>query len=184
MGKSSGVVIAIIGLIIGAAGLGVGAYSYITFQAQIEALDDRLDDVEDGLEDRSVQKTWYDEVLVDWKPSATYTNETITDLSINIQVGENEAVYILFVTRVTSFVYSQYAAMSFRFTIDGVIINKPYTAAGSHDQKDNHQYTPVVLQYSTNTLSEDSHTISVAVESRQSSAYARHCTLLVQTYIP
>ena len=41
MGKSSGVALALISLLIGAGGLGLGAYSYLTFGARIADLEDR-----------------------------------------------------------------------------------------------------------------------------------------------
>ena len=82
MGKSSGVVIAILGLIIGGAGLGLGAYSYLNFQAQIDQLDDKIDDIEDIVDNISLRGMWYEEVLEDWKPSVINTNETVTGLSI------------------------------------------------------------------------------------------------------
>lgn len=183
MGKSSGVAIAIIGLIIGGAGLGLGAYSYINFQAQIDALDGKIDDVEDIVDEISVRGMWYDELIADWQPSAINTNETITGLSVTFTINEGEKAYFLFVSRVHYFGAAGYNWMLFRFALDGVIINSPAQAAGSTNLDETAQFIPVSLQYSTDTLSTGTHTVTIVSESRTLTAYARTSTLMVQTYV-
>ncbi|GAH34162.1 unnamed protein product [marine sediment metagenome] len=177
MGKSSGVALAIISLLIGAGGLGIGVYCYLTFG-------ERITELEGELEDRSIKGTWYAELLEDWKPTLTNTNETIPDLTISFQVKEGESVYFLFISRAIIYKYSVESYLRFTFSIDGIILHAPYTIAGGRNIDETWLYFPVALQYSTDTLAAGNHTVSVIVLQSYGSNFIRHSTFLVQTYIP
>ncbi len=183
MSNSSGVVVGILGLIIGAAGLGLAAYSYFTFQANIDGLDNDLKDLEDVVDEISVRGMWYDELLADWKPSAINTNETITGLSISFQVNSGEKVYFLLISRVHSLSATGSNWMIFRFAIDGVIVNTPAQAAGANNQDESGLFVPISLQHSTDSLSSGAHTLTIVALSTKSSVYCRTSTLMVQTYV-
>lgn len=173
MGKSSGVALAFIALLIGAGGLGIGAYSYLTFGARIA-----------DLEERSIKGIWYEENLEDWTPSLINTNETIADLTITFQVKEGESVYFLFISRAIIYPYSGHTYLRFTFSIDGTILDAPFTIAGGLDVDEWYSYIPVALQYSTDTLAAGNHTVSVIGLKTISSNLIRQSTFLVQTYIP
>jgi len=173
MGKSSGVAIAIISLLIGAGGLGIGAYSYFTFGARIA-----------DLEEKSIKGIWYEENLADWAPLLTDTNETIPNLSITFQVKEGESVYFLFISRAIIHAYSGHTYLRFTFSIDGTILHAPFTIAGGYDVDEYYSYIPVALQYSTDTLAAGNHTVSVIVLNNYGNNFIRQSTFLVQTYIP
>jgi len=177
MGKSSGVALAIISLLIGAGGLGIGVYCYLTFG-------ERIAELEGELEDRSIKGTWYAELLEDWSPTLTDTNETIPDLTISFQVKEGESVYFLFISRAIVYKYSSHSYLRFTFSIDGIILNAPYTLAGGHNVDETFIYIPVALQYSTATLVAGNHTVSVIGLRSYNFNFIRHSTFLVQTYIP
>ncbi len=176
MGKSSGVGIAILGLLIGIGGLGLGAYSYFTFSGQIADLNKQMDDI-------SVKETWYAENLTDWSPSAVNTNESIPNLTINFQVNEGESVYLSFVTRAIIYGYSGQSYIRFTFRIDGVILDAPYTIAGGLSIDETFLYIPVALQYSADTLAAGNHTVSVVALKGYTLNFIRQSSLLVQTYV-
>ena len=174
MGKSSGVALAFISLLIGAGGLGIGAYSYFTFGTRIA-----------DLEERSIKGIWYDEFLEDWSPTVIDTNETIPNLSITFQVKEGESVYFLFISRAIIYKRSLNPSyLRFTFSIDGTILDAPFTIAGGHNVDETFLYIPVALQYSTDTLAAGNHTVSVIALKSYGSNFIRQSTLLVQTYIP
>ena len=172
MGKSSG--LAILGILIGIGGLGLGAFSYITFSGQIA-------DLSDQYEETVVKDMWYAEYLEDWEPSAINTNESV--LTINFQINAGEKVYFLFITRAIIYSYSVETYMRFTFSIDGIILNKPYTIAGGRNIDETWVYIPVALQYSTASLTEGSHSVSAMVLSSYALNLIRQCTFLIQTYI-
>ncbi len=173
MGKSSGLALAIISLFIGAGGLGIGVYSYLTFGERIV-----------DLEDRSIKGIWYEESLEDWSPTLTDTNETITNLTISFQVKEGESVYFLFISRAIIYQYSFQSYLRFTFNIDGTILHAPFTVAGGYTVDETFLYIPVALQYSTDTLAAGNHTVSVIGLKSYVSNFIRQSTFLVQTYIP
>ena len=173
MGKSSGVALAFISLLIGAGGLGIGAYSYFTFGTRIA-----------DLEERSIKGIWYDEFLEDWSPIVIDTNETIPNLSITFQVKEGESVYFLFISRAIIYKYSVESYLRFTFSIDGIILHAPYSIAGGRNIDETWLYFPVALQYSTDTLAAGNHTVSVIALKSFSSNFIRQSTFLVQTFIP
>jgi len=173
MEKSSGLALALISLLIGAGGLGIGVYSFLTFGARIA-----------DLEDRPIKGIWYAELLEDWQPTLTDTNETITDLTISFQVKEGESVYFLFISRAVIFQYSDISLLRFTFSIDGTILHAPFTIAGGYNVDETVLYLPVALQYSTDTLAAGNHTVSVIVLNTYSFNQIRQSTFLVQTYIP
>ena len=173
MGKSSGVALALISLLIGAGGLGIGAYSYFTFGARIA-----------DLEDRSIKGIWYEEFLEDWSPTVIDTNETIPNLSITFQVKEGESVYFLFISRAIIYTNPGHTYLRFTFSIDGTILDAPFTIAGGYNVDESFLYIPVALQYSTDTLTAGNHTVSVIVLKNYGLNFIRQSTFLVQTYIP
>ena len=172
MGKSSG--LAVLALLIGIGGLGLGAYSFFIFSGQIA-------DVEDQFAERAIVDMRYAEYLEDYTPSAIDVNESI--ITINFHVNAGEQVYFLFITRAIIYSYSLESFMRFTFSIDGVILDKPYVIAGGRNIDEWWLYFPVALQYSTPGLSEGSHSVSAMILSSYSSNFVRQSTFLVQTYV-
>ena len=172
MGKSSG--LAILALLVGIGGLGLGAYSYFIFSGQIE-------DLTDQFAERAVIDMWYAEYLEDWTPSVVDSNESV--ITVNFQVNAGEKVYFLFITR--AIIYSNIVEtyMRFTFNIDGVILNKPYTIAGGRNIDETWVYIPVALQYSIASLTAGNHSVSAMVLKEYASNFIRQSTFLVQTYI-
>lgn len=198
MGKSSG--LAVLALLLGIGGLGLGAYSYFIFSGQIAAIEVQNDNSSEEIIDltdqlvnftyqignltiqRAVVDMRYAKYLEDWKPSVVNTNESV--ITVNFQVNEDEAAYFLFVSRAIIYGYSfGESYMRFTFSIDGVILNKPYVIAGGRSINEDWLYFPVALQYSAIGLTEGSHSVSVMVLSVHTSNLIRQCSILVQTYI-
>ncbi|MFX1575128.1 MAG: hypothetical protein ACFFB0_20515 [Promethearchaeota archaeon] len=176
MGKSSGVVVAILGLLIGIGGLGFGVYSYFTFSGKIANLNEQMDG-------KIVKGMWYAESLTDWTPSAINTNESITGLTINFVLNEGESVYFSFISRAIIYAYSGQTYMRFTFRIDGIILDAPFTVAGGYGIDETFLYIPVALQYSTDILAAGNHTVSVIALKSYALNFIRHSTLIVQTYV-
>jgi len=172
MGKSSG--LAVLALLVGIGGLGLGAYSYFVFNGQIAVLEGQL-------AERAIVDMRYAEYLEDYTPSSIDANESI--ITINFHVNAGEQVYFLFITRAIIYGISLESYMRFTFSIDGVILNKPYIIAGGRDIDEWWLYFPVALQYSTPGLAAGSHSVSAMVLSSYSSNFIRQSTFLVQTYI-
>jgi len=172
MGKSSG--LAVLALLMGIGGLGLGVYSYFIFGSQIADLDDQL-------AERAIVDMWYAEYLEDYAPTAIDINESV--ITINFHVNAGEKVYFLFITRAIAYSYSTFSNIRFTFSIDGIILNKPYTVVGGFDIDEWWLDIPVALQYSTASLTAGTHMVSVMVLSSYSPNFIRHSTFLVQTYI-
>lgn len=172
MGKSSG--LAVLALLIGIGGLGFGAYSYFIFSGQIADLGDQF-------AERAVVGMWYGEYLEDWTPSMVDSNESV--ITVNFQVNAGEKVYFLFITRAIIYSYSTFSNIVFRFSVDGIILNKPYTVAGGYDIDEWWIDIPVALQYSIANLTAGNHSVSAMVLKMGSSNFIRHSTFLIQTYI-
>ncbi len=194
MGKSSG--LAVLALLIGIGGLGFGAYSYFIFSGQIAALGvqddnnsgeivdltDQIVNLTNKFYERAVIEMLYVDLLEDWEPSVTNTNESV--ITVNFQVNAGERAYFLFVTRAVTWSNGfDYSFMTFRFSIDGIILNKPYTVAGGYDIKEWWLDYPVALQYSTFGLTAGNHNVSVMVLSSYSLNFIRHSSILIQIYI-
>lgn len=120
MAKGKG--LALLGLIIGAMGLGVGGYSYWLLQSEIAAnakaqgdLEDEIEDLEDDMEDPAIINAWY--VSDDYEDiDSTPNSEVIGDMWILITVNSGESVYISF----TAATYVPYmATCHYKIKMDG-----------------------------------------------------------------
>lgn len=185
MGKGGLTVVAILGFIIGGAGLGVGAYSYFIFSDQITRLQNDIDNLEEDLDEKSgVQRTWYAEHLTGWSPSAINTMEAVPDLVISFQLSENEAILFSFSGEARTYKWSGFNYIAFYLEIDGTVLNTLYSYVGSDNQQATQVFGAVSIQYSDNTLAVGTHTVRVLGLSTYSGNTFEGGNLVVQTYIP
>ncbi|MFX1379751.1 MAG: hypothetical protein ACFFA4_11740 [Promethearchaeota archaeon] len=156
MGKG-GIILGIIGLLLGASGLGFGLILFI---------------------DQGKRDFWYDyEATIYTPPYAEF--KTVPDLFVIIGLDSPAIVHLLFTTstRILPDPVS-FADMIFYFWIDGVRLTEPFTRAGPYEGDATYQYYPVTLQYSQ-TLSAGIHNISVVVFSETAGNNMRHSSLAI-----
>ena len=100
MGNSKG--IAVIALLIGASGLGLGAFSFLYFN-NLNSITNTT--ITDGTK---VQNTWYSEYLTPQTPSLLPTFATLTNMHLLISVNLGESVYISFNAKCTLYQSASY----------------------------------------------------------------------------
>ena len=159
MGKG-GAVLGIIALLIGIGGLGFGLINWI---------------------DQGKTDFWYDyKETIYTPPYLVYV--TVPDLYVIVELEAPATIHLLFTTstRILPDPLS-FADMIFRFYIDGVQINNPFTRAGPFEGDATYQYIPVALQHSL-TMSAGSHNISIIVISETAGNFMRDSCLSVTRY--
>ena len=164
--------LAVLALIIGISGLGLGLYSYILIQTPTTEI------TRSG-----VHRTWYT-----YDQTTYYTNPasfaiTMVDLLINFTVETNEYAYVNYVGEACA----QNGSLSYLhvwFEVDGVIL-------GGSDDPDFYFLTTgdrivgsVSLQHSLDNLTLGIHNITIRALGSDPTNYLQKQSLLVQTYIP
>ena len=154
MAKGRGAILGIIAILLGASGLGFGLVSWLSL-GQV-----------------SVHNSWYDTKALD---SVSQTGAYINDLSITMNLGSGETVYVLFTCTVEC---SGYWA-EFYIYIDGIRTNG-HTRI-SRDSVPGHLDYSAAIQHINNTLSAGAHTITVWAHTDDFDTDATDCVLFVQT---
>ena len=154
MAKGRGAILGIIAILLGATGLGFGLVSWLSL-GQV-----------------SVQNSWYDTKALD---SVSQTGAYINDLSITMNLGSGETVYVLFTCTVEC---SGYWA-EFYIYIDGIRTNG-HTRV-SRDSVAGYLDFSAAIQHINNTLSAGAHTINVWGYTDDFDTDALDCVLFVQT---
>ncbi len=154
MAKSTGTVLGIIALLLGATGLGFGIVSWVNV-GQV-----------------SVRQSWYD---TDDLQSVGTGVATITDLSITMTLNAGESVYVLF----TCTVRCDGLWADIYVYIDGIRTNGQtritrITVGGYLDYS-------ASIQHINNTLAAGSHTIAIWALTDDVSTDLLDCVLFVQT---
>ena len=170
---AKGSALAILALIIGIGGIGVGGYAlYTVLFAQPT-----------GLPENMVHRTYYDERIDDYATPTANTWYNIPDINIWVQVDSGESVYFSFTCAAFIDPSSVVAQMSFRLKIDGFSIIDTWTIVGPSSTGINDIFLSVAFQWRNASLSVGVHT--VVVETRRDCAatsYIENCVLFVQTY--
>ena len=159
MGKGS-VVLGIIALLLGAAGLGFGLITWMN---------------------QENTNYWYDyEEDIFTPPDLAYV--TVPDLYVIIELDTSATIHILFTTstRILPDPVS-FADMLFYFFIDGVRLTNPFTRAGPYQGSATYQYIPVALQHSQ-IFTAGAHNISIVVFSETAGNFMRSSALAVNRY--
>ena len=117
------------------------------------------------------------------KTNPVLTDISIPDLSIKIDVGKDDSVYIEFSSRVGVWEISGWNYVEVYLAIDNEKIedahNKFLINTGSGGSAN---IVPMTIQYSTSSLSKGEHTITVIIYGANIQNYVNLNTLLVQTY--
>lgn len=154
MAKGRGAILGIIAILLGASGLGFGLVSWL------------------NLGQVSVRQSWYDTKDVD---SVSETGAYIDDLSITMNLGSGETVYVLF----TCTVECSGLWANFYIYIDDIRTNG-HTRV-SRDDVAGYLYFSVAIQHINNTLSAGAHTITVWGHTDDFDTDVLDCVLFVQT---
>jgi hypothetical protein len=160
MGKGSAI-LGIIGILIGAGGLGFGIITWME-QSQVNIWNDY-------------------EVNIFYPTLAAY--ETIPNLYVIIDLSSPVQLYVTFSasTRLNPNPTSL-GDIIFYFMIDDVILPTPSNRVGSYEGGSTNDYFSVILQYFNHSFSARRHNISVVVWSDAVGNMIRECFLTAQSY--
>jgi hypothetical protein len=167
----SGKSLAGLALIFGLVGVGLGGY---TFYSQI------IVPIMNPPPDPYVPSTWYDQNLafVDALPSAERANITDLNVIINVKTGEGVNFYYNGVADL----FGDLAYMGFAIGIDGTrIVDSSISVYLTGEGFENYQI-PVSIIYSSNTITQGIHNITILFSGSNESQSVLRNRLLVQTY--
>ena len=168
MGKG-GTIIGIIGILLGAGGLGFGFIAWNnqnSMQANLAA-----------------QDIWYqyDGDFFIGNPIDTYLQ--IPNMSIVFDLATTASIHILFMCKaIISPIPTDYSGMSFYFNIDGIRLTGPRADIGSYEGTSTTDYYSVALQHFIPSFSSGSHNISVMVYSESNPNSIYFCSLTIQSF--
>ncbi len=171
MGKA-GTVLAIMSLIIGVSGVGIGVVSWIT-TSQLQ------EDYLDFKNDYSEPNIWYKEYvynMLHWEDDYN----TFEQLTIDFTVGENETMYFCYTGEAT--IHQQYkveSSVSVFFNIDGYHLDNPTVTVGVRDAASLWYYQSITLQFSTRVLSPGAHNVTIDLVSTYHDNMIGQNTLIV-----
>ena len=167
MGKG-GSILGIIGILLGAGGLGFGFIAWST-QNSMQA-------------NLAAQNIWsqYDGDSFTVNPAYTYLH--IPNMSIAFDLPATASIHILFTCSAVIFpAPSVSSVISFFFKVDGVQLTAPRVDVGSTDGGSIVDYFSIVFQHFIPSFSSGAHNISVMVFSGVTTNYVRYCSLTIQS---
>ncbi|NVM19759.1 MAG: hypothetical protein HWN80_18805 [Candidatus Lokiarchaeota archaeon] len=168
MGKG-GSILGIIGILLGAGGLGFGFIAWNnqnTMQANL-----------------TVQNIWYqyDGDLFDANPAYTYLH--IPNMSIVFDLTTTASIHILFTCSVgVTADPTDFEGLSFYFSIDGIRLTQPRVDVGPYEGSSTVDYYSVALQHFIPSFSSGTHNISSMVFSEDDTHFLRFCSLTIQSF--
>ena len=174
MAKSTG--LAVFALIIGAGGLGLGAFTMVNFQV-IEG--PQGPPGQDGVDAVSgISNTWFDflDSSVVTNPASVWVQ--VDQLLINFTVNSGESAIFLFSTvatiQTTSFI-------ELRFALDGVRLSDPLHPYWTFQTTGTLMQAPVSFHHMLETISVGPHNLSIHITGNHISNQISSSTLLVHT---
>ena len=164
MGKGA-VVLGIIGILLGAGGLG---FAFITWNNQ-NAIQTQLGAVE----------TWYRyyEDIYDVDTINTYL--AIPNMSLSIDLSKTSSIHFLFTCLATTIGTTGRSDLTFYYYLDETIFG--YARVGTYNGTPTSYFHSVSLQYLIESWSVGTHNISVFVRSTVTVNYVQSCALTVQS---
>jgi len=170
MAKGKG--LAVLALLFGISGLGLGLYSFILIQTPTTEI------TKSG-----IHRTWYN-----YDQTTYYTNPasfaiTMVDLLINFAVETNEYAYVNYIGEACA----QTGSLSYVhvwFELDGVILGGPEDPDFLYITTGDRISGPVSLQHSLDNITLGIHNVTISFLGSDPTNYLQKQSLLVQTYIP
>ncbi len=169
MGKG-GVILGLIGILLGAGGLGFG---FIIWNTQ--------NNIQTQLTQFAPQDTWhrYYEDIYDVDTTSTYL--TIPNMSLSIDLGKRASIHLLFTCQAYTIGTIGRSDVTIYFYIDEIIISNPSARVGTYDGDPTTYYHSVSLQYFIEGWSVGTHNISMFVRSTVDTNSLQYCALTVQS---
>jgi len=167
MGKG-GSILGIIGILLGAGGLGFGFLAWNT-QNSIQA-------------SLAAQDIWYqyDGDFFHVNPIDTYLQ--IPNMSIVFDLATTASIHMLFVCRAIILPDPiDYVGISLYFNVDGVRLTEPRADIGSYEGSSTSDYYSVALQHFIPSFSSGTHNISVMVYSEGTPNSVWFCSLTIRS---
>jgi hypothetical protein len=167
MGRS-GTILGIIGLILGAGGLGLGGYAWISVSR-----------VENQVSDFSEQSTWfrYNETNLDCIP---FNPVTFSGLTIEFNLGMNESVYFSFMAQAHLEPDSGWSQITVYFRVDDLIDSDHYATVGLYNG--GYATLMITLQHKRYDLSLGMHNVTVVIVGNKLGNYIYRSSLFVQKF--
>jgi len=163
-----GAVLGLIGLILGASGLGLGALAWLS----VSNLENQV------LE----QTTWYKSNNATFASNPPFQYITYSDLTIEFELGSQESVYFSFSARVhTEQVASLWSTFSVFFRVDGIYSNDPFAQVGTYNGNEYINFM-INLQDVRDDLSPGEHNVTVDIYGTSSANYIHYSSIFVQKF--
>jgi hypothetical protein len=181
MGKG-GIVLGIIGIMLGAGGLGFGFLIWSNQGTIQENLDDTDNDIEDTQDILSLHRIWYNSHEdIFYPPYLVY--EPIPNMSIIVDLGAPVSLHLLFTcsARILSDSTS-FSDVFFYFMIDGVRELSPWTRVGPYEGVSTYEYHSVALQHFYPQMTPGTYNFTVVVLSERAGNFIRESTFSIRSY--
>ncbi|MFX0057979.1 MAG: hypothetical protein ACFE85_11705 [Candidatus Hodarchaeota archaeon] len=165
----SGAILGIIGIILGAGGLGLGGYMWIS-----------LSRVENQVNNISGQSTWYKYNESNFESDPAFTYLPFFGLTIEFELGFNESVYFNFMAMTHLEPAVGWSQMYAYFRVDGVIDTTHYAMVGLYNGQT--ASLMITLQHKRYDLSLGEHNVTVVIYGTSTGNYIYHSSLFVQEF--
>jgi len=167
MGKG-GSILGIIGILLGAGGLGFGFIAWNN-QTNMQA-------------SLAVQDIWYQYDGDFFSVNPIDTLLQIPNMSIVFDLVTAASIHILFTCRaVISPIPTDYSGISFYFIVDGIWLTEPRQDVGSWEGSSTTDYFSVAFQHFIPSFSSGTHNITIMVYSESNPNSVRYCSLTIQS---
>lgn len=168
MGRSVAI-LGIIGIILGASGLGLGGYMWIS-----------LTRVENQVNSISGQTTWYKYNESNFASDPAYTYLPFFGLTIEFELGFNESVYFNFMALAHLEPAAMWSQMYALFRVDGITDTSHYALVGLYNGQT--ASLIITLQHKRFDLSLGEHNITVVIYGTSTGNYIYRSSLFVQRF--
>lgn len=174
MGRG-GTVLGLIGIILGAGGVGFG-YFILTGQIAIKT---DLTDTQDKLALRGIWYSYYTNIY--YPPYQDYG--VIPNISIVVDIVAPVSLHLLYVGAVRCSPYPlSFRNLVFYFMIDNVRLLSPKTRVGPYDGDSIYEYSSITLQHFIPKMASGMHNITVVVWSQEGGVFVRQNTFSIVSY--
>ena len=198
MGKG-GAVLGLIGILIGAGGLGFGfvAWSSLTTiennNIEMQALLDYLESINNATQTRldylenlnvtqGINGAWYNETYGPFTPATTFLE--ISNLIVKFTLESNASIYLSFTCRAAIFPSSGHSRVFFYFKVDGERIIEPSAQVGNYFGGSLGDSFSVNLQHFIENMGAGSHNVTMAVYTINPVNYLNEMSIFVQSFSP
>jgi len=187
MGKG-GTVLGLIALILGASGLGLGGFAWLSMgelESQTSNLGDQVSNLGDQISNLtgevSEQNYWYkyNGTTLNCDPPFTYI--TFSGLMIEFELEPNESVYFSFTARAHTEAVPGWSAITVIFRVDGYFAPEPSAEGGTYNGAFTEHFM-IHLQDVRHDLLPGVHNVTVVIYGQTTANYIYKSSLFVHTF--